>query len=108
MKGRDLLVLKAELELHSASELQRRLGISSSTWKRWVIDDPDQELPLHIALACEAIIRGLGPYKPAELPNNVILFYGGGPARRLYETQEEQVKAAVAEARRRFDKPALT
>ncbi len=66
MKAKHLLNLKAELMITTVSEFVARLGISKSTYQRW-LRNPEQDLPREIALAASALVEGLEPYEPAEI-----------------------------------------
>lgn len=100
MKARDLLALKAELKIRSSAELQRRLGISETAWRRWM-NDPDRELPHYFGLAAAALVAGISPYKPnPDITTGDLAYYGGSIAKKVYgeinkPSHEEQVKALI-------------
>ncbi len=96
MKARDLLHLKAALKIKSTAELVRRLGTNETTIYRW-LRDPEQDLPVYIALAAAALVAGLKPFEPGSIDPAELAYYGGDAARRVYGqidgTHEDGVKA---------------
>jgi hypothetical protein len=83
MKGKHLFDLKAHLQVFSTEEVCRRLGISSSTWRRFIAD-PERDLPREIGLAAAALAAGLEPYEPRNTPIEQIYHFGGDAARKHY------------------------
>lgn len=61
MHGRDLLILKAQLNIEPNAELIRALGIDHKTFYATLLKD---EVPHPLALACAALAAGLAPYSP--------------------------------------------
>lgn len=99
MKARDLLMLKAELKIHSNAELQRRLGVSETAFRRWM-NEPDRDLPRYFALAGAALLAGLEPYRPGDVSPEEMAYYGKSTARKVFGTapltHEEDVKSRMA------------
>lgn len=70
MKGRDLLILKAELNIESLEKFKKLLGIRGThTIYEYLLRD---ELPQTLALACAALRAGLEPYAPSSQVTNEI------------------------------------
>jgi hypothetical protein len=94
MKGRDLLTLKAELQIHSNVEMANRLGIGITMFQNR-LNLPDEDVPEWLAMAAAAVRAGLEPYRPGYVSQDALVYYNRKSADRVYRkllTQEETVK----------------
>jgi hypothetical protein len=62
VKGRDLQLWAAECKFRSPASAYRALGLPDRTWRKYVNENPDRELPVYLALACAAVKAGLKPW----------------------------------------------
>jgi predicted DNA-binding transcriptional regulator AlpA len=102
MKARDMLTLKVELRIRSTAEFCRRLGISHTTFYRWM-EAPDQDLPAYFGMAAAALRHGMEPYQGSAVSSQDLAFYGGDLARRVFNlidnapTHEAEMKSRAKE-----------